>query len=244
MFKIDIKSKYFHRALIENIVFSIISGYVFYRSIIATLIIFIIFFTQIFHKIEELEIKEKLDNTLAFLDFLNILRRLVSSGMALPNALIKSKDELLYLYPDNCSWIVNRVVKISNAIMLQSSVDELFVKWGRDDEIREIMDFGYLLKTVSSYGGDMTKLITDTAKIISQRIETEYQIKSFSESKIYEQKILFALGYVIIILLGKSFPELFNILYSGFIGRLIMTISFIMMVFGKYIGIKIADIKV
>ncbi len=244
MLNINLKSRYFNRAIAEIIVFSIVSGYVFYRNIIAVVVIFIIFFTRISHKIEKLENKEIEANTLAFLDFLNILRRLISSGMALSNALIKSKDELSVLYPDDSAWIIQRVDKISRAIMLQSAIDELFVDWGEEDNISEIVDFGHLLKSVSGYGGNMSRLITYTANIISQRIETENQIRSFSEGKIYEQKILFALGYVIVILLSKSFPELFNALYATFIGRAVMTATFVLMILGKYLGVKIADINV
>ncbi len=239
-----INSKFFYRAVLENVLFSIITGYVFYRSLTMMLILFIIFFSKTSKKITFLENKEINDNTMAFVDFLMVIKRLIASGMALTNAIEYSKQELKILYPDDNAWIVTRVCKISHSLKMQQDIIELFILWGQEDDIKEIENFGYLLSSINEFGGNINTLIQNIMDMVSQKIETEQEIKSLAVSKILEQKILFGLGYVMIVFLNGSFPELFSVLYYTLIGRIIMSITLFLMLIGKNIGIKIADIKV
>lgn len=238
------ESKHRNRALLEVAIFSLVSGYLFYRSFFAVLIIFIVFLTRLCHKIKNIEENERQKQKSAFLDFLTVLKRLSASGMAIQNAIIQAKSELKLIYPDKNAWIINRLDRLARALALDPHPGPLLVQWGEEDQIKDIEDFGTLLQSMQTFGGDMSCMIQDTARMMSERIETENQIQSLSASKIFEQKVLFALGYVMVGVIGKAFPGLFGVLYTTFIGRAVMTICFGFMLLGRRVGLSMAKIKV
>ncbi len=90
----------------------------------------------------------------------------------------------------------------------------------------------------------MSEQIGETALMISQRVETDRHIWVLASSKIFEQKVLYYLGYVMILVLQSVMPEMFSVLYGTLIGRGVMTLSLLFMVVGRSVGMKLTRIEV
>ncbi len=224
--------------------FSIVTGLLFYRHFMG---VFLVLFFSVFtirKRVEELEENDKTNKMNAFVDFLSVLRRLSHSGMSLPLCFQKSEEELKTLYPDDNAWIIKSIKSINRKISLDPHPGPYLVEWGQRDKIKEIEDLGQILEVIQGYGGNVSSAIVESTNIISERLATEKHVKLLATSKVFEQKVLYYLGYVMIIVLYKSMPDMFEVLFTTFMGRIVMTFSLLIMILGKQLGLKLSRIEV
>jgi len=237
-------SPHFPRAFAESMLFSIFTGVLFYRHYLG--VILILFYVAFFipKRIEALEDIERAKRRVSFLDFLSVIKRLSASGMAIQQCLIEAYRELRILYPEDQAWIMRSVYDLNQKLALDPYPGPYFMQWGEKDQIKEIEDFGQVLSVVQDYGGDMEALIGESATMISDRLETDNEIRMLAASKVFEQKVLFYLGYVMVAILNSVMPDMFQVLYTTFIGRCVMTFSLFMMLAGQKLGTSLTRIEV
>lgn len=232
------------RVICENIVFSMVSGFVFYRSPIGVVFIFILSIFTIQSRIEALNSSEKSKNTEAFVDLLKVVRRLSAAGMSLNSCFQQAENDLHTLYPDNQAWVMKSLKRLNAKIGTDPHIADHLIQWGKEEGLRDIVDFGRIILVIQSYGGNVSEKLSEITTSMTQRIETERQIWVLASSKIFEQRIMFYLGYIMILLLNTVMPEVFGALYSTFVGRIVMTFSYAMMLLGKRVGMHLTRIEV
>lgn len=239
-----IYSKHFRRACAELLIFASVTGYVFYQSLYGVLFILLIASVTIKNRIHSLDIAEKQTKIGAFIDLLHVIRRLSASGLSILACFREAEKELINLYPDRSAWIITSLEDLNAKLMVDPYVGRYLLEWGMREGLRDISDFGQVMSVIQEYGGNMSERIGETALTISQRVETDRHIWVLASSKIFEQKVLYYLGYIMIIALQSVMPEMFIALYGTLIGRGVMTLSLLMMVIGRELGMKLTRIEV
>ena len=232
------------RALFEIVLFSILSGYIFYRSWLGMALIFAIASMFVSKRVLELEEEQKRKNAEAFVDLLKVLRRLSASGMSINSCFNQAETELQALYPDNNSWIIRSIRSLNTKLATDPDIAKHIIDWGKKDGLRDITDFGRVLQVVQSFGGSMTEKVSEITVSITQRMETERTIWVLASSKIFEQRIMYYLGYGMVLLLNFVMPDVFGVLYTTWVGRIVMTISFMLMLLGRRLGFELTRIEV
>jgi len=232
------------RALLEMIVFSVVTGYIFYRHFAGGLLVFIVSMLSLSNRVKMLSEIEKDKKCHAFLDLLNILRRLSASGMSIQLCFSKAQQELKCIYPDENAWIIRSLYDLNYKLSMDPYPGQYITQWGVSENIREIEDFGQVMNVIQNYGGDMGSAMSECSSMISERLQTENFIKMLAASKIFEQKVLFYLGYVMILILYSSMSDMFSVLYTTLIGRSVMTLSLLIMLVGKRLGLRLSRIEV
>lgn len=244
VFRDLVHSKYFPRAIMEAVLFSLVTGYVFYKSPVGMLFIFVFSLFTLKKRVKELEAAERQKNALAFVELLHVIRRLSASGLSIQACFNEAEHEMKSLYPDENAWIMTSLKDLNTKLMLDPYPGPYIIEWGQVEGLSEITDFGRVVTVIQEYGGDMVEKVSVTARTISQRIETDRHVWVLASSKVFEQKVLFYLGYLMIMLLNSVLPEMFEVLYETVIGVAVMTLSLSLMVAGRSIGTHLTKIEV
>jgi tight adherence protein B len=232
------------RVLLENSVFSIVTGWLFYKSYLAALLVFILSLLTVRRKIQTKIDNDRQFKTRAFIDLLQILRRLSASGLSMAQSFAQAKKEIEMMYSDESAWIRQELALINTRMLLEQTPVGALKELGEREAINEIVEMSSVLEVLASYGGEISVQISKLARSITERLETEQEIYQLTASKLFEQKILFYLGYAMVLLLNQTMPDMFQVLYVTLTGRAIMTAVLIIMLFGKMLGTKLARIEV
>ncbi len=90
----------------------------------------------------------------------------------------------------------------------------------------------------------MSGIIRSAAGHIEGKIEVEKEIEAAIAGKVFEQRIMSVMPFVIILYMQLSFPELIAPLYGSIIGTLTMTLCLILYCAAFWLGNRIVDIEV
>ena len=101
-----------------------------------------------------------------------------------------------------------------------------------------------LLDEVRKAGGDMEKVISKTADILTDKISIEKEIRAIISQKQVEAKIITVMPLVILAGLNITSSGYIDPLYETIAGRIIMTVSLAGIIFAYDLTEKITDIKV
>ena len=193
-------------------------------------------------KTEEKE-KRRKELLYHFKDFLSALSTALSSGYSLENGIKKSLKDLQQLYKEE-DVMVAEVKHMIIGLQLRKSVQELFEDLGERSGLEDIKLFAQLLAVSKRQGGNMGKLLSDTKRIICEKIETEQEIDKLLAAKIYEQKIMSIMPAAVIIYLRITFSGFIEQLYGNLLGVCIMSICLGVYAGAYLLGKKIVKIAI
>lgn len=218
-------------------------SYVFYKSIIAFLIMIIPSYFYI-KFIKNVLIKKRLkDLNLQFKEFCMSLSAQLSAGYSIENGLVEVYRELSQIYGDD-SYICKEVRNIILKLKISITIEECFRNLAERSNIEDIKLFSEVIGIAKKNGGDMIEIVRNTAISICRKIDVEREISIIVNGKKYEQSIMNVVPIILVLYMEMTSPDLMEVMYSTIIGRVIMTICLIAYISAFYIGLKIADIKV
>lgn len=218
-------------------------SYIFYKSIVV--IVFLQLLLPFYMKIKESECRAKHINILKaeFKEMLEVFQTSISAGFSPENSIKHTRDEMRTL--GYGSGIVARELEFMlNKFKLNVPVSDMFMDWGRRSRLRDIEDFVQIFNISGKTGGNTVQIIKDSAKSISEKIEVERDIATILAARKYEQKIINAIPLFILLYVDFSSKGFLTPLYSGLVGRGIMTICLLVYLSAYRISAKIMDIEV
>ena len=109
---------------------------------------------------------------------------------------------------------------------------------------QDIESFTDVYLSVRETGGDMEKVISKTADILTDKISIEKEIRAIISQKQVEAKIITVMPLVILAGLNITSSGYIDPLYETIAGRIIMTVSLAGIIFAYDLTEKITDIKV
>ncbi|MBQ3545500.1 MAG: type II secretion system protein F [Lachnospiraceae bacterium] len=186
--------------------------------------------------------KRKSDLTLQFKEFCLSLSASLITGYSLENSIRETYKEMVQLYGNN-SYICKELKVIDSKLKLSITIERCFEEFASRCNVEEIKLFSEIVKIAKRTGGDIIEIVKDAADSISQKIEVEREIKIIINSKKQEQMIMNFIPLIMIIYVNSTSPDMMSILYSGILGRIIMTVCLGFYIFAVYLGNKFSDIK-
>lgn len=229
--------------LIASIVIFLIS-FIFYRSYIvsAALIPLSFFYPKI--KTKEIIKKRKNDLNLQFKEALYALSSSLSAGKSIEMAFKDSLNDLSILYPDPNTYITHEFQYIIRKIDMNETIEEALSDFARRAHLEDINNFVDVFITCKGMGGNIVEILKNTSNVIADKIYIKNDINIMLAQKKLEQKLLNIIPIVLILLLSLNAKDYMELVFETALGKVMMTISIVLLTGAYFISKKIMDIEV
>ena len=208
--------------LIKGIVVIVLLGRLFYDSLIATLLLAPLLVP--FLKRERRLLLQSRRRTLG-IQFKDAIRSVAASqraGYSVENAFLEAHGDMASLYGKD-SMICKELDMIGKGIRNALTLEDMLQAFAQRTKHPDIMEFADIFRVAKRGGGNMTQVIADTVKIISDKAEAERQIDVLIAAKRTESRLMEAVPLLIILYIGMTNSGFFEPLYHNVIGVVIMT---------------------
>lgn len=217
-------------------------GYIFYRRFIFSVIFsFAGSFGPKLYKKYKIA-KQKREILHQFLASLFSFRASVSAGESIENSLKSIIDDMVVQFSEE-AYIVREYRLIMKKINYNSDFYTAFQSFAARTGDIDIINFSVILKLTQSTGGNMSKIIKRTSRVIGEKIALEREIKVLLEARKFELKILIALPLAIIFLLTESAKSYMAPIYNTILGNVMTSIALIFISTGIFLSYKILRIE-
>lgn len=230
-------------ALLIAAVALLLIGYIFYRSIILSLILTPISLFYPKMRAKQLIKKRKIELKLQFKDALQSLSSSLQAGKSFESAMRSAIVDLLIQYETD-SYIVREFEVIVRKLESNETIESAFDEFAGRSKLEEIQNFAEVLEISKRIGGNLINAIKSSTDIISDKIEVLNDIHSILAEKKLEQNILSIMPVAMILMLSISAKDFMQPVFTEAIGKVIMTISIGLFVAAYFIAEKITNIEV
>jgi tight adherence protein B len=231
-----------------NIIFAAIIiffvGFIFYRSIIISLLLcpLGLFYPRI--KTKNIIIKRKTELNLQFKDLLYSLASSMSVGKSIERAFRDALKDLQVLYPSTNAYINKEIEYIIRKLEMNETIEGALSNFAVRSDLEDIDNFVDVFQTCKRAGGNLIDIIQNTSKIINYKIEVKEEINTMLSAKRFEQKVLNTMPIFMLILLSVSATDYISPIFTTIIGRLVITVAIILLISAYFISKKIMDINI
>ena len=218
-------------------------SYVFYRSYIAFIFASPIAVLFVIQKRGELRDRRYLALSIQFRELMNSIIAGLQAGYSIENAFAHAYGDLILLFGRG-SYIAKETGFLIKGIKNNSNVEDLLMDFGLRSHIDDIRDFAEIFKIAKRSGGDLPRMIQQTADVISDKMEVRRRIATIIAAKKMEQNVMNLVPFGIILYIDWSSPGFFDVLYHNITGVAVMTLLLGVYLFAYVMVEKITDIKV
>lgn len=219
-------------------------GYVFYHSLILSLIFLVLLFPGL-KWYQELHIEgQKKALKEQFRDMLYSLSASLSAGRQMAESLKEAEENLRLIYKPDTLLVVELSYMVKRIFESRESEEELLKDFAKRTTIEDIVLFVDTYYTCRTVGGDSVKVVLKTSEILLDKMTIEKEINTLTAQKRFEAKLLMAIPFCIILFLQMASPDYFNVMFEHMAGRLLMTFALIGIGISYYLSIKLVRIIV
>lgn len=228
---------------IKMLLISAMVGYLFYDSIAAGFIFlpFSFFIVQKDIKRKKVKITEKIK--LEYKDAIVCMAGNIGAGYPVEKAFIMGLKDAVRQAKGK-SRLDSLIPGITNSLACNVSFEKVIYEFGELTGIEDIREFLELLIASRKYGGNLVYMIRKYAGNISDRQRLQSEIDTILAEKRLEGRIMLFAPFIIIGYMRLTNGGYMNILYSSMLGRIVMSISIILMLVVNFIIEKIIRIEV
>lgn len=178
-----------------------------------------------------------------FKDAILSLSANLKAGYAVENALRETGREMDTLYGSKAQ-ITRYLQQIVRGLCNNLPVEQLMQQFAAETGLEEIREFADIFSIVKKSGGNLTEIITETAEVISEKIETEKEIQVMITAKQLELRIMNLVPFAIVFYISVTSQGFFDVLYHNIPGVLIMTGCLILYLAAWLLGRRLIRIEV
>lgn len=157
--------------------------------------------------------KEKL--RLHFKEMLHALASLLSAGRSVDNAFLALEQDLAMLVADDRSDLLREVRVIANRLRSGEPLELLLADFARRSGLEEARSFAEAFAVCKRAGGDMVGVVRSTARLIGEKMEAELEISVMMAQKKFESRIMMAMPFAFVGVIGFIAPDYMAPLYRG-----------------------------
>lgn len=219
-------------------------GYLFYMNLVISILFALIclLFPRI--RIKQIIAKRKRNLTTQFKHLLSSISSSLAAGKSVENSFKAAVDDLNMLYPSEETDILKEARWIVHKIELNEPIEIALNDFAERANIDEIASFANVFVACKRTGGDLVKVVRSTSNIIQEKIEIKNDINVAIAAKKTEQKFLMVVPFIIIGFLVTSSGDFMRPMYTTLIGRIVMTLGWLVIMGVWFITERIMDIKV
>jgi tight adherence protein B len=161
----------------------------------------------------------------------------LNAGYSVENAFVAALGETERVYGKE-AMICRELGLLLSKIRLNGTFEEAFEDFAARSGLEEVKSFAEVFLAAQKNGGELMKIIAQTAEIIGEKIRVQEDILTATASRRMEQRFMRAIPILLVFYMELTSPGFFEILYTTVLGRLIMTCCL-----GAYLtACKIADL--
>lgn len=146
------------------------------------------------------------------------------------------------LYSED-SRINQELKKIVYGLKMNETIETVLEEFALRSGVEDIEAFAEVVTISKRSGGDMIKVISHTAKTISDRIEVKRQITTLTAGKRFEVKIMSQVPIGIILYMKIFSGDIMRVMYHNAVGIGVMTVLLVLYVFAYFISLRIVEIE-
>lgn len=220
-----------------------ITAWIFYKNMVVVCFSFAI--GLFYPSLKKKSLLEKKRNILRlqFKDMLYYLGASLSAGKSVEQAFITVNSTLKSLYPGKKSDIVIESDLIISRLRMNENIEDIIRDFAERSGVEEIQHFSDVFSVCKRTGGNLIDVVRTTSRMISEHIEIKQEIATNFAGKKQEQRILSISPFAMVVFISYMSGDFMEPLFSTSIGRIIMTVSLILIAIGALISNRIMDIK-
>ncbi len=221
-----------------------IVGFIFYRSYLISSLVTPL--ALIYPRIRTKEIIKKRKNelNLQFKEALYALSSSLSAGKSIEMAFRDCLGDLAILYPSCDTYIIQELQYIIRRLEMNQTVEEALSDFAQRSHLEDVSNFVDVFITCKRTGGNMIEIIKNTSNVIADKIHIKNDIATMLTEKKFEQKLLNIIPIALILMLSLNAKEYMQPVFNTGIGRIMMTISIVLLGAAYLISKRIMDIEV
>lgn len=217
--------------------------FLFYRSLLLCVLFPPVVYLYLRWKRQGRLKKLKEEMNLHFKDFLQALETSMKAGYSLENALGECEKDMRARYGDREPF-VRELRFMRGQLLVNVPVEQLFEDFGKRSGIEDIRNFAEVLTIAKRTGGSMKMVLEQTARTLRGKLDTKKEIEAAVAAKKYEQTIMSVIPACIILYMNVTFPGFLDVMYTGAMGRIVMTGCLMVYAASWYMGRKMVEIEV
>lgn len=214
----------------------------FYNNVLLCLLLavpFSVLFLRFYrHSLAE---KRRWRLTVQFKDAMESLVSALVAGYSLENSIIEAKKDLALMYQKD-DIIIKEFDYMIYKMKLKVPVETLMKELGDRSGAEDIITFSEILMTAKRTGGNLVRIMRQTAANITEKIEIRREIETLVSGKKMEAKCMTAIPLLMIVYLRVFSPGFLDPLYNNMPGAGIMTLALAVYVIAFLWGQKIMKI--
>ena len=173
------------RYLLEGFIVIVVLGGLFYKSILAIILLSPLVLVYYNKKRKDLVEKRRWRLNLEFRDGINSLSAALSAGYSAEHAFIEAIKDLKRMYPQG-AMIIEEFTYLVNLTQMNVSVEKALSNFGIRSGIEDIINFAEVFHSQTT-GGDIIKIIKTSGSIISDKLEVKRDIITMISAKNLKQ---------------------------------------------------------
>lgn len=129
-------------------------------------------------------------------------------------------------------------------VRMNRPVEQLLMDLGERSGLEDADNFAQVFASARRSGGELVEIINYTAGIIRDKVQVQEEIHTMTASKVFEQKIMSGIPFLIVLYIDLSSPGFFHVMYSTWMGRVVMSLCLGLYVGAMVLAEQILDIEV
>lgn len=178
-----------------------------------------------------------------FKECIRIVTASLYSGYSVENAFLEAEKELTHLLGKQAEMCQELII-INQQIRLNIPVEVLLSELADRSGVEEILSFGQVFGFAKRNGSDFARVLRDTSQRIGDKIELERELRAMVAAKQLEQKIMNVIPMGILLFVDLTSPGFFEVMYSGGLGRAIMSVCLLIYGGAYLLSGRIVDIRI
>ncbi|MFZ5353239.1 MAG: type II secretion system F family protein [Bacillota bacterium] len=221
-----------------------VGGYVFYRSIIVSILLMPLGFLYPGQKTVEIIRKRKAELNMQFKDMLSSVASSLMAGKSVEGSFKDALADLKIQYSDPDCCIIRELENISLRLEMNDTIEAALEDLANRSQLEDIKSFVNVFQACKRTGGDLVQVIKSSTDIINDKIYLKQEIDSLIIQRRFEQKVLSILPFALVALITSSSSDFISPVYTTLQGRLSMTIAILLFLAAHFISGKIMNIEV
>lgn len=217
-------------------------AYMFYRSLLAFLILICAFPFFLKMKKKEFVRKRKEQLSLQFGEMLTALISSLQAGYSIENAIFQSYEDIRMMFGEK-SMMAKELIYIKQSLHNNKNLEDVLLDFANRSHISDIKDFAEVFYVAKRSGGNMPSIIRSSVDVIRMKMEVKKKIETMISAKKMEQNIMNVVPFAILIYINATSPGFFDCLYHNPAGILIMTVLFAIYLVAYFLAQKIIQIE-
>ena len=219
-------------------------GYIFYRSIIVSILFALLGFKYPEIKTKEIISSRQKKISYQFKDMLYAMQSAVSSGTSVENAVTMALEEMNKQYADPNTIIIKELELMVKRISFGTNIEEVFADFAARTHNEDVFTFSNIFEISKRTGGNIVEIMRESTSVISEKIEVKGEIDTKLAGRKAEGKVMIVMPIALILFMSKATGDFMEPVFTTFTGRIAATISLVLIIIGALWMNKITDIEV